>query len=137
MKINLKTIALALAFGSIVTFTACSDDEPAPLPAPTISGLEIGDSNSMKATIGGDLHLDAEIVAEARIERIKVELHPEGEMGEDIEEEYTSYAGQKNADFHEDLEIPSTAVAGEYHFHMTVIDQEGNSTSVEADVMIE
>lgn len=135
MKSSFKTIALALIFGSIALFTACSDDDP--IPAPTISNLEVGDSNNRKATIGGELHLDAEIIAEGKIDKIKVDLHPESVSGDDIEAEYTGYAGQKNADFHEDLAIPATAPAGEYHLDITVIDQEGNSTSAEADVIIE
>lgn len=80
---------------------------------------------------------NAEIVAEGKIDKITIDLHPEGFTADDIEAEYTSYSGQLNADFHEDLDIPATAVAGEYHFHMTVTDQEGQTTSFEADVDIQ
>jgi hypothetical protein len=80
--------------------------------------------------------MDAEIVAEGKIDKITVDLHPESGEGDDIEAEYTEYSGLLNADFHQDLEIPSTTEVGDYHFHMTVTDQAGKSTSVEADIHI-
>jgi hypothetical protein len=139
MNSKFKSLTLIVALLATVGFTSCNEEEEpeAEIAKPTISNLEVGDSNSMKAEVGHELHLDAEIVAEGKIDKIKVELHPEDGPGEDIEAEYTSYAGLKNADFHEDLEIPDSAAVGEYHFHMTVIDQEGQSTSVEAEVEIE
>lgn len=132
MSFNLKSIVLLLAL-VVVGVSSCTED-PA---APTISGTEVGENNSMTATVGGELHIDAEIVAEGKIDKITVDLHPEGFTADDIEAEYTSYSGQLNADFHEDLDIPATAVAGEYHFHLKVVDQEGQTTSYEADVDIQ
>lgn len=133
MMLRFKSSVLALAVVAGLGLSSCGED-PA---APTISSPEVGEGNSKTATIGGELHMDAEIDAPGKIDKITVDLHPEGGSGEDIEAEYTSYSGQLNADFHEDLAIPSTAEAGEYHFHLTVTDEEGQSTSYEADVDIQ
>lgn len=132
MSFKLKSVVLLLAL-LVVGISSCTED-PA---APTISGAEIGENNSMTATIGGELHMDAEIVAEGKIDKITVDLHLESGTGDDIEAEYTSYSGQLNADFHEDLDIPATATAGEYHFHLKVVDMEGQTTEYEADVDIQ
>ncbi len=133
MNFKLKSILFVFAILTVVGFSSCDEE----LTAPVLSGAEIGENNSMTATIGGELHMDVEIDAPGKIDKITIDLHPEGFVADDIEAEYTSYAGQLNADFHEDLDIPATAVAGEYHFHMTVVDQEGKSTSYEVDVDIQ
>lgn len=131
--LKFKSIVLAFAAVAVLGLSSC-DKEKDP---PTISDTEVGEGNSKTATIGGTLHMDAKIDAPGKIDKITVDLHPESGSGDDIEAEYTSYAGQLNADFHEDLPIPSTATAGEYHFHLTVTDEEGQSKSFEADVDIQ
>jgi len=133
MSFKFKSIALFIAILTVASFSSCKKD----IAAPVISNTEIGENNSLTATIGGELHMDMEIVADGKIDKIVVDLHPEDGPGDEIEAEYTSYSDLLNADFHEDLEIPATAVAGEYHFHLTVIDQEGNSTDFETDVDIQ
>lgn len=133
MSFKLKSIVFFLAVFVAIGISSC-EEEPA---APTISGLEVGENNSKTATIGDELHLDAEIVAEGEIDKIEVELHSEDGTGEDIDESFDNYSGQKNADFHEHIEIPATAVAGEYHFHLKVTDKEGQVTEAEADVDIQ
>ena len=133
MNFKLKSIVLFVATLMVVGLSSCGED-PA---APTISGLEVGENNSGTAIIGDELHIDAEIVAEGEIDVIEVELHSEDGTGEDIEAEFTSYAGQKNADFHEHVEIPATATAGEYHFHLKVTDKEGQTTEADAEVEIQ
>lgn len=105
--------------------------------APVISGLEIGMNDNHKATVGGDLHLDAAITAVGLIDKIEIDLHPESGSGDDIEAVFTNYAGQSDIDFHNHIEIPATATPGEYHFHIKVTDQQGQTTSVDADVEIE
>ena len=132
-----KTTACVFAIGALTFFSSCKDEEPEPTPQtfakPTISIKEVGDSNSKKAKAGEDLHVDAEIVAEGKIAKIKIELHPETAGGDEIEAEYPEYDGLKNLDFHKDLDIPATAKKGEYHFHIMVTDQQGQTTKAEVD----
>ena len=133
MILKFKSTVLIVAVVTAFGLSSCNNDPD----APTISGSEIGEGNSKTATIGGELHMDVEIDAPGKIDKITVDLHPEGGSGADIEAEYTNYSGQLNADFHEDLAIPETAEAGEYHFHLTVTDEEGQTVSIEEDVDIQ
>lgn len=137
MKINYKSIAYAITFISLLSFTSCNkDNDNSGLDKPEIKSLEIGMNDNHIGTIGGDLHLEAHITAEAKIEKIEVELHAEDGSGDEIETEFLNFKGQKNATFHEHIEIPASTTAGEYHFHFKVIDQEGQTSSMEADVEI-
>ena len=137
MNFKFKSITLFIAISSMIMVTSCSDDDEDDVAAPVITNLEVGDDNSLMATVGSDLHIDAEVAAEGLIEEVEVELHSEDGTGEDIEAKYTEYSGQKNADFHKHIDIPATATPGEYHFHLKVTDQEGQVSEVDAEVMIE
>ncbi len=136
MNLKMKSISFFLAITIMAILSSCDNDDDDVVPKPTISGLELGYGDSHVAYIGADLHIEAEILAEGKVDRITIELHKEDGTGEEIEAEFTEYAGQKNAEFHKHIDIPVGTDAGEYHFHMTVIDQEGNSSSVEADINI-
>ena len=141
----MKTKVLITAFILVVglVFTSCEDD-PAP---PVITILELGDGdthgNDHTATVGGELHMEVEVVAEGKIDKINVRLHPEGEHHDEGEHDeweldvtYTNFSGLKNTLFHEHVEIDGTAEPGEYHFDFVVTDMEGNQSSAEADVQI-
>jgi len=131
-----KVLFFAIPFFVGLVFTSCEKDE-VELPKPTINGLELGIGDSHVAYIGSDLHIEAEIVAEAKIDKVEVELHMEGGGGDEIEVEYDEFAGLKNASFHKHIDIPLGTAPGAYHFHLKVTDQAGNQTSVEDDVAIE
>jgi len=145
MKSMLKNrpfTAVVIIFSVIflVTSSCKKEDEP---EAPVISSFELGYQNSHTAIPGGDLHLEAEIVAEGTIQWIGLIIHPEGEHEGDhpsaystepweVDTTYTGkYSGIKNTNFHEHIEIPATADTGSYHVHFTVTDQEGNQTALE------
>jgi uncharacterized membrane protein len=130
---NLFIISLMAAMA--IAFSGCSDENET--EKPVISQLIIGIENNHQAYIGSDLHVEAEIVAAGKIATVTVEIHSEGGSGDEIEAKYTDYEGQNNATFHKHIEIPDDTRAGEYHFHLTVTDMEGNSTTVEEDVDIE
>jgi hypothetical protein len=136
MIFNLRSIFYVTITIAVVGLTSCTSEDKVSAK-PVISGLELGKDNSHKAKIGDELHMDAEIVAEGLIKLVEVEMHLEGATGEHIDAEFPKYNGQKNADFHEHIEIPATAKEGEYHFHIKVVDQEGQTTEVEADVILE
>lgn len=130
-------VLLAVALVATVFFTSCDDDDDVDVAAPVISDLEVGTSDSHIGYVGSDLHLEAEIVAEGKIDVVEVEIHNEDGSGEEIEASYDDYSGQLNATFHEHVDIPEGTTAGEYHLHLTVIDQKGNATTVEAELEIE
>ncbi|MFV0418931.1 MAG: DUF4625 domain-containing protein [Dysgonomonas sp.] len=139
-----------LAWGAMLLFSvcllalsSCSDDDKDGIPAkPLITLDELGSGhdspNDRIAYIGTDVHIEATIVAEGLIKQIEVEVHQE-DGSYKFEKIYTDskYVGAKNTTLHEHLDIPSDAVAGEYHLHLTVTDQFGQSTTVEAELTIE
>lgn len=151
MKNLIKFLFVFLALG--VVAVSCNDDDDEKLP-PVISGLEVGHSHANAASandhvghLGEDLHVAAKIVAGNKIEKIIVTIHEEGHhhhaatKAETVEWEvnnvYTEkYAGQINATFHEHIDIPANAEAGDYHFHIKVVDKAGLSTEKKVDLKI-
>lgn len=130
-----KTFIVIFTLAVAGVFTACNQDDE--ISAPEITGLEVGLSNSRVAYIGSDLHVEAEIIAEGKIALVNVEMHKEDGSGEEIEAEFDEFAGLKNTNFHKHIDIPAETTAGDYHFHLTVTDQNGNSTTVEEEITIE
>lgn len=133
-KMNTKIKFLSMLFMAItvILFSSCNDDDDE-IAKPTITMEELGHENSLQAEQGGDLHIEAEVVAEGKINTINVEIHQEGGANLIADTTYTEFAGLKNCTFHKHLEIPETAVIGTYHFHFTVVDLEGNSTGYECE----
>jgi len=132
------TILFAVLFAFTAIISGCKK-EPA---KPEIRNFELGYDNNKIAFAGDELHIDADIVAEGKIDRIIIEIHPEGHghksSGQlkhdddwEVEIVYTKFSGLKNTDFHEHIDVPEHAKAGDYHIHFKVIDMEGNTTSVE------
>lgn len=133
MKTRIIFLAATIITG--FSFTSCENENE--IPKPLIEGLELGIGNSKLAYIGADLHIEAEITAEGKIDKIHIEIHQE-EGGEDeIEAEFDEFSGLKNTAFHKHVAIPGSLSAGSYHFHMTVTDLEGNSTTVEEEIQLE
>ncbi len=144
MNVKLKLIALSLV-SFVFFFSGCTEED---LNPPVITDFEIGIDNSMVAYPGSDLHFDAQIVAEAKIDRIEIGIHPEGEHHEglktgssmdevaegwEFEYTWTEFSGLKNTEFHEHIDVPEDAETGHYHVHLKVIDMEGNLTGAEGE----
>lgn len=109
------------------------------IEAPIISDFELGVNNSNIGYIGTEIHVEGNVVAEGKIDRIEIHIHPENAPGSTWEEElvYEEFEGLKNTLFHFHLDIPASATAGTYHFHFLVIDQEGQTTEVERDLEVQ
>ncbi|GGF71345.1 hypothetical protein GCM10011397_12850 [Wenyingzhuangia marina] len=142
-KLNIKF--LAMAFFMALTLQSCSEDDDPILNAPIISGFEYGihGEEGHKAYRGKDLHLEAEITAEATVKSISVSIHSheaevgEGEVEWDFEQTFTDVKYLViNPTFHEHIDIPATAPAGEYHVEFVVTDELGNTTEIEGHVDI-
>ena len=146
MKSNFKLLVLFTLVGLV--FQSCSDDDgEIQLSAPTISNFEYGEgsehSTEQVAYKGSDIHLEAEITAEATVSSISIDIHAhdlevgEGEVEWDFEQTYTDADYLViNPTFHEHIDIPSDIPAGEYHILLTVTDELGNSTEAEGHVEI-
>jgi hypothetical protein len=137
-------ITTILVVTGIISFNACTKDDEAAKPQITLT--ELGYENSGIAYQGSDLHIEADIVAEGKIDKVTIEIHPEGgHEGKtsanalfewEVDTVYTEFYGLKNTEFHKHLEIPAEADTGHYHFHFIVTDQEGQQSSVEEEIEI-
>lgn len=147
MKTNLKHLVLIAFLG--LGLYSCSDDDDggSTVNAPEISNFEYGEgsdhSDEQFAYKGSDIHMEADIYAENVVSSITVEIHAhdltpgEGEQEWDFEQTYNDANYQViNATFHEHIDVPTTAPAGEYHIVLTVVDALGNSTEVEGHIQI-
>ncbi len=136
-NINFLLLFTALLFGFLSSCKKDNTDIPV-TTKPEIGTLEIGSDNNKTVKAGTDLHLEGEIVAEALIEKIEIEIHQEGGSFK-FAKIYTDekYVGKKNVTFHEHIDIPSEVPAGQYHFHFTVTDKAGNTTTVESPLTIQ
>jgi len=146
MKTNLKPLAI-IAFLGIILHSCSSDDENPALAAPVISNFEYGEGSSHSedqvAYKGSDIHLEAEITAEATVSSISVSIHAhdlevgEGEVEWDLEQSFTDASYLViNRTFHEHIDIPSNIPSGEYHVVLAVTDELGNSTEAEGHLQI-
>jgi len=145
---NTRIFLIAIAFTAGLFFTSCEkDDETNPKPIITLT--ELGYENSKIGYAGTDLHIEAEIVAEGKIDYVTIEIHPEGEHEEkstsivlhegewEVDTTYTEFSGLKNTTFHKHIDIPVDADTGHYHFHFIVTDMDGQQTTVEEELEIQ
>lgn len=134
--------AILLLNMSLLVFSSCSSDDDDDNPAkPTVQILELGSGhdspNDQTAYIGTDAHIEATILAEGLIKEIEVEIHQiDGtyEFGKVYTD--SKYVGNKNATFHEHLDIPADAPAGKYHLHLVVVDQFGQTATAESELTL-
>ena len=127
-------------------FTSCEKEEDT--AKPEILSAEIGYENNKTGYLGTEFHIEAEVVADGKIDNIKITIHPEGEhehksTSSDVHEEewefdstYTEFTGLKNTTFHKHIDVPLHADTGHYHFHFIVTDMEGNQTEMEEELKI-
>jgi len=144
MKSNFKLLTI-VAF--LATFLySCDSDDPV-LNAPIISNFEFGEGSDHStdpiAYKGADIHLEAEINAEATVSSITVFVHAhdldpgEGEVDWEFEQVYTKASYLViNPIFHEHIDVPNNIPAGEYHIELVVTDELGNTTEVEGHIDI-
>lgn len=90
------------------------------------------------AHAGEELHIEGHIHSTNPIATIAVEIHHESNASApEITQSFSNYAGQTEVDFHEHIHIPANQPTGEYHFHITVTDNQGNSKTAEYHLEIE
>lgn len=123
--------ALALAIMCTCAVSSCKDDNNNHENNHDISIKleEVGLENSKEAVAGSDLHVEAEVIALAKIKAVKVEIADAGnkvQVAADYSD-HPQYVNVINATFHEHIDLPGTLPAGNYTLRMTVTDMKGNS----------
>lgn len=118
-----------LVLAVIVTIVIASCKKTDVAPPPTVDIHELGNPQKI-AYAGADLHMDVDIVAAGIIDNIKVQITPAATgTGWIFTKIYTGdYAGKKNAEFHEHIDIPADAKVGNYKLVVIVTDKSGKST---------
>ncbi|MEP3836921.1 MAG: DUF4625 domain-containing protein [Algibacter sp.] len=147
MKSNLKFLAIVASIGLFLQSCSSDDDSIIALSVPEITNFEYGEGSSHSteqvAYKGSDIHLEAEIIAEATVSSITLSIHShdvelaEGEVEWEFEQVFTDADYMViNPTFHEHVDVPSNIPSGEYHIELLVIDALGNSTEVEGHIEI-
>lgn len=159
MKPNLKFLALIASAGLFLQSCSSDDDDSIELSAPEIISFEYGEghhdedgdddhdhdheSEEAYAFKGADIHLAAEINAEATVSSITLSIHSdevtagEGEVDWEFEQVFTDAKYLViNPEFHEHVDVPSNIPSGEYHIELLVTDELGNSTEVDGHLQI-
>lgn len=115
---------------ALILFSCKKEDRAEMIVEPAIAIREVGANNSKEAYAGTDLHIDAGVNAPGRIASIKVQITlATTNYGWDFRKTYIeSYAGLKQAGFHEHINIPQDARAGVYHLLIIVTDESGRKT---------
>lgn len=130
---------LILLFISIL-FVSCNRNNDDNIPAePTIFNVEIGSNNSKIGYAGLDLHIEADILAEAKIQSVIVQITPKtSSVGWIFYQEYPEFSGVKDkVNLHKHLDIPERARQGEYEFIIVVKDMAGNKVQYQDTFVIE
>jgi hypothetical protein len=126
-------------------FTSCEKEDT---DKPVIDLSELGYENSKIGYAATDLHVEAEIVADGKIDKVTIEIHSEDEHeksatsgldedGWEFDSTYTEFSGLKNTTFHKHIDIPADADTGHYHFHFIVTDMEGQQTTIEEELEVQ
>ena len=146
IKSNFKLIAITLFLGTFL-YSCNSDDDGSSSDAPLISNFEYGEGSSHStnqvAYKGSDIHIEADISAEAIVSSITLSIHAHDLTPSDGEEDWdfvqvftdSNYLAL-NPTFHEHIDVPTNIPSGEYHVELLVIDESGNSTEVEGYIQI-
>lgn len=155
MKPNLKFLAIVASAGLFLQSCSSDDDGSIELSAPEITSFEYGEghhdedgdhdheSEVAYAFKGADIHLAAEVNAQATVSSITLSIHSdevtagEGEVDWNFEQVFTDAKYLViNPEFHEHIDVPSDIPAGEYHIELLVTDELGNSTEVDGHLQI-
>jgi hypothetical protein len=134
MKNRLMKRCVAGLLAATCLFSCKKEDTPV-LEKPVVTINEVGSNNSRIAYTGNNLHLDAEVKAPGKVASIKLQITlADSNYGWDVVKTYTTpYAGVKNADFHEHIDVPENARPGMYTLLIVVTDEAGEKAQAKVD----
>lgn len=136
MKTLMATAVLTAMLAS------CSDDDDPKVAGPSISGFEFGQGGTHStdgvAYKGSDIHIEADIIAEATVKSITLKIHAHGlDDAWEFEKIYTDAKYLvRNPTFHEHVDVPANIPAGEYHLTLVVTDENNVTSKIEGHLEI-
>ena len=152
MKITLRIILIAIIFAGIVS---CDSDNNDPVDV-TGPAIELDEPHGEEFFQTGDfIHFEATFTDDIELGSYSIDIHDNldghshGRIADEeidpsllewnYKENFTFEAGQKAAviDMHDEIQIPSNAIAAPYHFIVQAVDKAGNATSYQDDSTVE
>jgi hypothetical protein len=133
-------VSVLIAMFAVISLACDKQDDI----QPEITIHELGHENSKLVKAGAELHVDVEVLAQNKIDWVRIQIHAEEHKsfsfkindGWEFDSTYTEFTGLKNAEFHKHLHISDEALAGAYHFHFSLSDLEGNYAFVEDELTV-
>ena len=135
-----RIILLASILLLSLSWNSCKEEE---IDKPAINITVLGYNNSGIGYLGGAFPVEADIIADGKIENIQIGFRPAGGQFKTVyasplwtfDTVYTGlYTGLTTTTFGENIIIPLTADTGTYTFQFKVTDMEGAQTLVEEEV---
>ena len=136
-----QVIILASIILLSLSLNSCKEEKS---DGPSATITELGYNNSGIGYLGGSLNVVAQIIADGKIDNIQVGIHQQNgnlKVKQDLKKisspwEFDStyagkYQGTTDTTFSEVIAIPLDVDTGSYIFSFSVIDLEGNATSVQ------
>ncbi len=129
---------------ALLIIAACKDDDTDDIK-PTITDLEVGHNDTIYAGDGMHLEFYAEDNDKLDYYRVMIHLDDEEETKAILLDEtfefdstfYDNFNGLRNATVHHhEIQVPEESAEGDYHFHLTVVDQSGNTTTEEVELVL-
>lgn len=139
MKFNIVKLLLFPVF--FLLFFSCKDEAAEDLGEISVEIKELGHHDTNGGGVvhaGEDLHIDAKIKATNKISNINVSIYPKSNARLFIvNDDFSDYNGQINADFHKHIDIPQSVSAGDYMVSIKVTDQRGMAKVATGELKIE
>lgn len=123
MKKKILMAAMTLLSVGMMTLTSCKDETSQSEKNISIRLEEVGYENSKMVIAGKDLHVEAHVLADAKIKSINIDLVDK--VGKTVlSKEYKDekYTYVLNTTFHEHIDIPANLPEGNYELRFTVTD---------------
>ena len=142
---KLRNIFFLSVLSSVLVLQACSKDENNGPSKPEIDKFIVESEGGDQIKRGGQISYEADIAStsDAKLDYYHVEIHDEPESGkaEDeykiIDKDFTdNFTDLRNTHLHDHITVPETANTGTYHFHLTVVDKDGNTNNAETHIEV-
>lgn len=142
---KIKSLFILSAFSAALLFHACSEDDNNGPSKPEVENFVVESEGGNEITRGGQISYEADVTStsDAKLDYYHVEIHDEPESGKEADEykiidaDLTEdFEGLRNTHLHKHIDVPDTANIGSYHFHLMVVDKDGNTNSVEKHIEV-
>lgn len=133
MKLNVYVVLVL--FVALLGVSSCKEDKTVP-SALRIELLEYGMGADKSVVAGDKLHVKAKVLADRKIENIKVSIKAIGGAKDLVMVDYPEFKGKVNFTFDKDVVIPQEATEGGYSLSLEATDQNGKKVVAKENIKI-